>query len=130
MAVVEGATPLAEGGVYCTVGGRTVFEIARSVCPSAAATIAAGACAWDGGLVRADPNPTGAVGISEAVPEATVVNLGGGPPNPGTTAAVLVHDLAFGPLPAVGQANRPLFAYGEISHDQSERGAPSGADRY
>jgi hydrogenase small subunit len=73
LAVVEGAVPLADDGVYCTVGGRSALDIARHVCPNAAATIAAGACAWDGGLVRAHPNPTGAVGISEAVPEANVI---------------------------------------------------------
>src|ERR1700746_1827696 len=61
IAVVEGAVPLADGGVYCHVGGRTALDIARHVCSNAAATIAAGACAWDGGLVAASPNPTGAV---------------------------------------------------------------------
>ena len=130
LAVVEGAIPLADGGVYCTVGGRTALDIARHVCSNAAATIAAGACAWDGGLVRAYPNPTGAVGISEAVPEATVINLGGCPQNPVNTAAVLVHYLTFGQLPAVDQYNRPLFAYGRIIHDQCERRAHYDAGRY
>jgi hydrogenase small subunit len=130
IAVVEGAVPLADGGVYCTVGGRTALDIARHVCPNAAATIAAGACAWDGGLVAAHPNPTGAVGISEAVPEATVINLGGCPQNPANTAAVLVHYLTFGQLPAVDQYNRPLFAYGRIIHDQCERRAHYDAGRY
>ena len=130
LAVVEGAVPLADDGVYCTVGGRTALDIARHVCPNAAATIAAGACAWDGGLVRAHPNPTGAVGISEAVPEANVINLGGCPQNPANTAAVLVHYLTFGELPAVDQYNRPLFAYGRIIHDQCERRAHYDAGRY
>jgi hypothetical protein len=43
---VEGAIPLADGGVYCTIGGRTALDIAREVCGNAAATIAVGACAW------------------------------------------------------------------------------------
>jgi hydrogenase small subunit len=77
LAVVEGAIPQADGGVYCTVAGKTALDIAQRVCTNAAATIAAGACAWDGGLVAAAPNPTGAVGISEAVPEAKVINLAG-----------------------------------------------------
>ena len=130
LAVVEGAIPLADGGVYCTVGGRTALDIAHHVCSNAAATIAAGACAWDGGLVAAHPNPTGAVGISEAVPEAKVINLGGCPQNPANTAAVLVHYLTFGALPAVDQYNRPLFAYGRIIHDQCERRAHYDAGRY
>ncbi|HZP16576.1 MAG TPA: hydrogenase small subunit [Terriglobales bacterium] len=130
IAVVEGAIPLADGGVYCTVGGRTAIEIARHVCPNAAATIAAGDCAWDGGLVAASPNPTGAVGIEEAVPAANVINLGGCPQNPVNTAAVLVHYLTFGSLPATDQYHRPLFAYGRIIHDQCERRAHYDAGRF
>jgi len=67
LVVVEGAIPLADDGVYCTVGGRTAIDVAREVCGNAAASIAVGACAWDGGLVAAKPNPTGAVGLEEAV---------------------------------------------------------------
>jgi hydrogenase small subunit len=130
LAVVEGSIPLADDGVYCTVAGKTALSIAKEVCSNAAATIAAGACAWYGGLVAAAPNPTGAVGIEQAVPEAKVINLGGCPQNPANTAAVLVHYLTFGELPAVDQYNRPLFAYGRIIHDQCERRAHYDAGRY
>ena len=130
LAVVEGSIPLADDGVYCTVAGKTALSIAKEVCSNAAATIAAGACAWYGGLVAAAPNPTGAVGIGEAVPEAKVINLGGCPQNPVNTAAVLVHYLTFGELPALDQYNRPLFAYGRIIHDQCERRAHYDAGRY
>jgi hydrogenase small subunit len=64
------------------------------------------------------------------VPEAKVINLGGCPQNPANTAAVLVHYLTFGELPAVDQYNRPLFAYGRIIHDQCERRAHYDAGRY
>ena len=63
LVVVEGAIPLADGGIHCTIGGRTALDIATQVCGNAAATIAVGACAFDGGLVRSGPNPTGAVGV-------------------------------------------------------------------
>jgi len=43
LAVVEGAIPLADGGVYCTVAGRTAIDLAREVCRNAAASIAVGA---------------------------------------------------------------------------------------
>jgi hydrogenase small subunit len=130
LAVVEGSIPLADDGIYCTIAGKTALSIAKEVCTNAAATIAAGACAWYGGLVAASPNPTGAVGIAEAVPEAKVINLGGCPQNPANTAAVLVHYLTFGELPAVDQYNRPLFAYGRVIHDQCERRAHYDAGRY
>lgn len=128
--VVEGSIPTADGGVYCTIGGRTALDIAREVCGNAAATIAVGACAWDGGLVAASPNPTGAVGVQEAVPGIKIVNLGGCPQNAANTAAVIVHYLTFGELPALDQYNRPLFAYGAIIHDQCERRAHYDAGRY
>ena len=40
LVVVEGAIPMADGGIYCTIGGRTAIDIAREVCGNAAATIA------------------------------------------------------------------------------------------
>jgi hydrogenase small subunit len=130
IAVVEGAIPTADGGVYCTIAGRTALEIANHVCTNSAANIAVGACAWDGGLVRANPNPTGAVGLQEAVPGVKVINLGGCPHNPANTAAVLTHYLTFHDMPALDQYNRPLFAYGNIIHDQCERRAHYDAGRF
>jgi len=130
IAVVEGAIPTADGGVYCTIAGRTALEIAKHVCENSAANIAVGACAWDGGLVRSNPNPTGAVGLEEAVPGVKVINLGGCPHNPANTAAVLTHYLTFHDLPALDQYNRPLFAYGNIIHDQCERRAHYDAGRF
>ena len=130
IAVVEGAIPTADGGVYCTIGGRTALDIATEVCTHAAAVIAVGACAWDGGLVRANPNPTGAVGLQEAVPGVKVVNLSGCPHNVANTAAVLVHYLTFHEMPALDQYNRPLFAYGRIIHDQCERRAHYDAGQF
>lgn len=130
IAVVEGAIPTADGGVYCTIAGKTALDIATHVCTNAAANIAVGACAWDGGLVRSNPNPTGAVGLHEAVPGIKVVNLGGCPHNPANTAAVLTHYLTFHEMPALDQYNRPLFAYGHTIHDQCERRAHYDAGRF
>ena len=130
LVVVEGAIPMAEGGIYCTIGGRTAVDIAREVCGNAAATIAVGACAFDGGLVRSNPNPTGALGVHEAVPGIKVINMSGCPHNPANTAAVLVHYLTFHDVPDLDQYNRPLFAYGRVIHDQCERRAHFDAGRF
>ncbi len=130
IAVVEGAIPTADDGVYCTIAGRTALAIADHVCRNSAFNIAVGACAWDGGLVRSNPNPTGAIGLQEAVPGVKVLNLGGCPHNPANTAAVLVHYLTFHELPALDQYDRPLFAYGNIIHDQCERRAHYDAGRF
>lgn len=130
LVVVEGAIPMGNGGVYCTIGGRTAIDIATEVCRNAAATIAIGSCAWDGGLPSAGINPTGALGVHEAVPGLKLVNLPGCPHNATNTAAVLVHYLTFGELPAMDGDNRPLFAYGQLIHDQCERRAHYDAGRF
>jgi hypothetical protein len=58
------------------------IDIAERVCRNAAATIAVGACAFDGGLVRSAPNPTGALGVHEAVPGHQGHQHGGLPAQP------------------------------------------------
>ena len=119
IAVIEGAIPTGDG--FCTIGGRSALDLAREVAGNAKFTLAVGACAWDGGIVQ--HGPTGGQGVQDVVPGATVVNLGGCPHNPVNTVAVLVHYLTFNEMPALDQYNRPLFAYGDLIHDQCERRA-------
>jgi Ni,Fe-hydrogenase I small subunit len=57
--VVEGAVGTKFDGGYGKVGGRTFLEIAKEVCPKAAAVIAYGTCATFGGIQAAAPNPGG-----------------------------------------------------------------------
>ena len=130
LVVVEGSIPLKDGGVYCTIAGRTALDIAREVCGNGLATIAVGACAWDGGWPAASPNPTGAVGVQEAVPGITLINLPGCPMNVQNLTAVVVHFLTFGALPATDPLGRPLFAYGERIHDNCERRGHYDAGRF
>ena len=119
IAVIEGAIPTGDG--FCTIGGRSALDLAREVAGNAKFTLAVGACAWDGGIVQ--HGPTAGEGVQDVVPGATVVNLGGCPHNPANTVAVLVHYLTFNEMPALDQYNRPLFAYGDLIHDQCERRA-------
>ena len=120
--VVEGAIPIRDGGVYCTIRGRTALSIAQEVCGNALATIAIGTCAWDGGLAAAAPNPTGAAGVKEAVPGlANLVNLPGCPANVVNLTATLVHFLTFNRMPSTDRLGRPRFAYGDEIHEECER---------
>lgn len=128
--VVEGSIPLKDDGVYCCVGGRSAIDIATEVCGNALATIAVGTCATFGGLPAALPNPTGAVSIKKAVPNATVINLPGCPVNVENITATVVHFLTFGSLPATDNLGRPLFAYGKRIHDNCERRAHFDAGQY
>lgn len=121
IAIVEGSIPMKDGGVYCTIGGRTALDIAKEVCGNALLTINVGSCSCWGGLSSAKPNPTGAVGIPEAVPGIKYVNLPGCPANAENITATIVHYLTFGTLPVLDKHNRPLFAHGKRIHDNCER---------
>jgi len=121
--VVEGGIPIAENGIYCTIGGRTFKDIARATIDGALATIAVGSCAFDGGLPAAKGGPTGAIGVKDLVPSATLINLPGCPMNVQNLTATIVHFLTFGEWPATDPSGRPLFAYGQLIHDQCERRA-------
>ncbi len=129
--IVEGSIPMADGGVYCCIGGKTALSIARETCGNALAVIAVGACAWDGGWPAASPNPTGAVGVKDAVPGLkTLINLPGCPANVENITATIVHFLTFGSFPVTDGMGRPLFAYGERIHDHCERRAHFDAGQF
>lgn len=130
IAIVEGAIPLKDDGVYCCIGGRSAVQIAKEVCGNAMATIAVGSCASWGGLPSASPNPTGAVSVKKAVPGITLVNLPGCPMNVENLTATIVHFLTFGSLPLLDGKNRPLFAYGKRIHDNCERRAHFDAGQF
>jgi hydrogenase small subunit len=119
--VVEGSIPTADGGVYCTIGGRTAMDILSEAAANAVAVIAIGSCAAFGGLPKANPNPTGAVAVSDLVKDKPVLNLPGCPCNAVNLTATVVHYLTFGALPKMDSQNRPLFAYGARIHDNCPR---------
>lgn len=131
IAVVEGAIPDGANGAYACIGGRTALDIAREVCGQALATIAIGACAWDGGIPAAAPNPTGAMGVAAAVPGLkNLINLPGCPANVVNLTATIVHYLTFKQLPAVDDKRRPLFAYSHLIHNDCQRRSHFDAGRY
>ncbi len=121
IAVIEGAIPMKDGGVYCTIAGKTAVSIAREVCKNAALTLAVGSCAVWGGIAEAAPNPTGCVGVRKAVPNVPLLNIPGCPVNVENVTATIVHFLTFGTLPATDGELRPLFGYGIRIHDNCER---------
>lgn len=131
IAIVEGAIPTKDGGIYCTINGRSALQIAQEVCGNALATIAVGACAWDGGWPGAAPNPTGALGVKDAVPGLkNLINMPGCPVNVVNLTAALVHYITFKELPATDAEGRPLFAYGQLIHNNCERRGHFDAGRF
>jgi hydrogenase small subunit len=128
--VVTGSVPLNDGGIYCTIGGRTAKDIVEEAAKGAKAIIAIGACAHWGSVQAARPNPTGAVGISQVIKDKPLVNIAGCPPIGDVVTATIVHYLTFNRLPALDYDARPLFAYGARIHDQCPRRANFDAGQF
>ena len=131
LVVIEGSIPTGANGAYCTIGGRSALDIARRVCGHAAGTIAIGTCAAYGGIPAASPNPTGALGVADAVPGIqNLVNLPACPANAENLTALVVYYLTYNRWPRLDRVGRPLFAYGKSIHDGCERRAHYDAGQY
>jgi hydrogenase small subunit len=121
LTIVEGAIPLKDDGIYCTIGGRTAVDIMEEVAANTAAIITVGACSFYGGWPATTPNPTEAVGVKDVVSSVPVLNLPGCPMNVDNLTATVVHYLTFNELPEMDDLGRPLFAHGRRIHDNCER---------
>jgi len=128
--VVEGAIPMKDGGIYCKIGGRTSLELTREAAENAAAIIALGSCAAWGGMPSSPPNPTGCVGVAEALGRTDILTIPGCPSNPYNFLACVVHFLTFQKLPPTDNQGRPLFAFSRLVHENCERRAHFDAGRF
>ncbi|MGD2101570.1 MAG: hydrogenase small subunit [Acidimicrobiia bacterium] len=128
--VVEGSVPTADGGVYCTIAGKTAMQHLEEAADGAAAIINVGTCSSFGGIPAASPNPTGARGVPDLVSGVPVINLPGCPMNVDNLLGTVVHYLTFGALPPTDGQGRPLFAYGQRIHDNCERRAHFDAGQF
>jgi len=130
--IVEGAVPMGLEGKFLRIGprGETGVELLRRVAANAAAVMAVGSCALDGGVVAAAPNPTGAVGVSEALGREDIINLPGCPVNPINIVGTLLHYIMFDEFPKLDSKNRPAWAYGFRVHDNCERRGHYDADEF
>lgn len=128
--LVTGSVPVAEGGIYTMIAGRTAREHLVEAADGAAAIVAVGACAHYGSVQAAHPNPTEARGVRQIITDRPVVNIAGCPPIADTVTATLVHFLTFNTLPELDREGRPLFAYGARIHDQCPRRANFDAGQF
>lgn len=128
--IVEGSIPTADGGVYCTIAGKTALQHMEEAAAGAAAIINVGTCSSFGGIPAASPNPTGARGVPDVVSNVPIINLPGCPMNVDNLVGTIVHFLTFGALPATDGQGRPLFAYGQRIHDNCERRAHFDAGQF
>lgn len=119
--VVDGSVPLKDGGVYSTIAGITNLDMLQETAKDAFAIVSVGTCAAFGGIPHANPNPTGAVAISEIIKDKPVINIPGCPPIPEAMTGTLAYLLSFGKLPELDGRNRPLAFFGETIHDRCYR---------
>jgi len=121
--VVEGSVSLADGGIYCTIGGKTSESVLREAAEGAIAVIAYGSCATDGCVQGASPNPTKAVPVHEIIKDKPVIKVPGCPPIAEVITGTIVHYLTFGKLPELTPQGRPKAFYQHRIHDNCNRRA-------
>ena len=119
--VVEGAIPTKDGGVYCTIAGRTAVDILKESAAGAAAIITFGSCSAWGGVQAAQPNPTGSVPVDAIIKDKPIIKVPGCPPISEVMTGVVLHYVAFGTLPELDSMGRPKQFYGKRVHDSCYR---------
>lgn len=127
--IAEGTVMTGLDGNTLRIGGKPYIEELEHLAEGAAAIVAVGSCAVDGGWVRAHPNPAGGTGVSQYLASkgitTPVVNLPGCPVNPEEITAVVIDVLLLSGLEGlVGKLDkygRPKYLYGQTIHDNCQR---------
>lgn len=128
--VVNGSIPTKDGGIYGTIGGKTMEQILRESAENATAILAVGACAVWGSVQASKPNPTGAVGVDEIITDKPVINVAGCPPIGEVITAAITYLLTHDDLPELDNEGRPKFAYDQRIHDSCPRRAHFDAGQF
>ncbi len=118
--VVDGSIPVGNPA-YSTIAGISNLDMLTETAVGAAAIVAVGSCAAFGGIPRANPNPTGAVAVSDLITDKPIINVPGCPPIPAVITGVLAQYLTFGAIPELDHLGRPLAFYGQNIHDRCYR---------
>lgn len=118
--VVDGSIPNGNNG-YSTIAGISNYEMLKQAAADCFAIVAVGSCAAFGGLPNADPNPTGAVAVSDIIKDKPIINVSGCPPIPVVITGVLAHFLTFGTIPELDALGRPAAFFGQNIHDRCYR---------
>jgi hydrogenase small subunit len=118
--VVDGSIPLGNPA-YSTIAGISNLDMLTETAANAAAIVAVGSCAAFGGIPHANPNPTGAVSVSDIIKDKPIINVSGCPPIPVVITGVLAQYLTFGAIPELDELGRPAAFYGQNIHDRCYR---------
>ncbi|AUW94888.1 MAG: hydrogenase small subunit [Sulfobacillus thermotolerans] len=131
VAIFEGSVPLGNNGTFFTTGANaeTGISLATRVASGAKMVMAAGTCSAFGGIPAAQPNPTGAKGVGDAL-NIPVVNISGCPANAVNLVGTILEVVMFNDNPALDRYGRPLWAYAHRIHDNCERRGHFDAGEY
>lgn len=119
--IVDGSVATKDDGVYSTNAGKTNLEVLRETVADAMAVISVGTCAAFGGIPHANPNPTGAVPVSDIITDKPLINISGCPPIPEAIAGTVAYLVTFNKLPDLDQLRRPKSFFGDSIHDRCYR---------
>ena len=127
--VYEGGITQGFGGNTLRVAMETGEDILAEAASNAAAVVALGSCAVNGGWMAAYPNSANATGVQDFLKKkgiaTPVVNIPGCPANPEWLMSVLVQVLMMGGLealvPTLNEEGKPEGIFGQTIHDNCER---------
>ena len=123
--VYEGAITQGFGGNTLRVALETGENILVEAAENAAAVVALGSCAVNGGWMAAHPNPANATGVQGILNKhnikTPVINIPGCPANPEWLVSVLVNVLMLGTLGDLDGDNKPAGIFSQTIHDNCER---------
>jgi hydrogenase small subunit len=80
-----------------------------------------GTCSSFGGIAHADPNPTGALPVSDIIDDKPIINVSGCPPIPEAITGTLLQYVTQGTLPELDAKRRPTAFFGNTIHDRCYR---------
>lgn len=107
---------------FLRIAGKSVREDIILAAKYAKAVIAIGSCSSWGGISAAAPNPTGAVPVTEILPEGTPIALVPGcPPIAEAMLGTILHVHFHGVLPELDKKLRPKMFYGGSVHNSCPR---------
>ncbi len=123
--LVEGAIMEGWDGNALRIAGEKGTDIVAHAAKNAAAVIAVGSCAVDGGWTAGSPNPAKATGVQKLLTDrgikTPVINLPTCPVNPEWIVAVVVDYLLLGRLPKLDSKGYPTLIFGQSVHDNCPR---------
>jgi hydrogenase small subunit len=119
--IVDGSIPNKDTAFYSAIAGVSNYDMLVDTAKGAMAILSVGTCAAYGGIPKANPNPTGAVAVSDIIKDKPIINIPGCPPIATVMTGVIAHVLTLGTIPDLDELGRPKVFFGDTIHDRCYR---------